>query len=223
MSKNNCNFDLVVKPNDYYLRERFEMIAYVPKTAKKILEVGCGAGVFAAQLKEKLDAEIWGVEIDEKAASLAKDKIDKLLVGDIYKLLSELPDAYFDCIIFNDLLEHLIDPFKIISEIKNKLTKNGVVVSSIPNVRYFRILKDLLLKKEWRYQDSGILDKSHLRFFTQKSIVDMFKTLGYEILKIEGIGPAINKSWEFKILNFITLGNLSDAKYPKFACAVKPK
>lgn len=217
------NFNLAVKPSDYYLRERSEILGYIPKTARKILDAGCGAGVFAVQLKQKLNAEVWGIEMDGKAASLAKDKIDKILVGDIYNLLSGLPDTYFDCVIFNDLLEHLADPFTVLTKIKDKLTKDGVIVCSIPNIRYFKILKELLLKKQWKYQDSGILDKSHLRFFTQESIKEMFEVLGYEVLRLEGMGPAINNSWGLKILNFITFGNLSDAKYPKFACVVKPK
>ncbi len=215
-------FDLSAKPDDYYLRKRPEMLGYIPKTARKILDAGCGAGLFGSYLKQELNAEVWGIEIDEKAASVARNKIDKLLAGDIYNLLGELPDTYFDCIVFNDLLEHLADPFTVLNKIKAKLTKDGVIVCSIPNVRYFRILKDLLIKKQWKYQDSGILDKSHLRFFTQRSIVDMFKALGYEILRIEGIGPAINNSFELRFLNIITLGSLSDARYPKFACVVKP-
>ncbi|MDP1853442.1 MAG: class I SAM-dependent methyltransferase [Candidatus Omnitrophota bacterium] len=215
-------FDLSAKPDDYYLRKRPEMLGYIPKTARKILDAGCGAGLFGEEIKQKLNAEVWGIEIDEKAASLARNKIDKLFVGDIYNLLGELPDTYFDCVVFNDSLEHLADPFTVLNKIKAKLTKEGIIVCAIPNMRYFKILKELLIKKQWKYQDSGILDKSHLRFFTQKSIEGMFKALGYEIVTIEGIGPAINNSWELKLLNLITFGQLSDSKYPEFACVVKP-
>lgn len=215
-------FDLAVKPSDYYLRDRLEMLRFIPETARKVLDAGCGAGLFGQEIKQKLNAEVWGIEIDEKAASVARNKIDNLLAGDINNLLGDLPDAYFDCIVFNDLLEHLPDPFTVLNRIKAKLGKGGVVVCSIPNIRYFKILKELLIKKQWKYQDSGILDKTHLRFFTERSIIDMFKGLSYEILKIEGIGPAINTSWELKLLNLITFGQLSDAKYPKFACVVRP-
>lgn len=169
MLQNEKNFNLAVKPGDYYLRERSEMLGYIPKIVRKILDAGCGAGLFGEQIKQKLNVEIWGVEIDEKAASLAKNKIDKLLVGDICNLLGELPDRYFDCIVFNDLLEHLLDPFTVLNKIKSKLTKDGVIVCSIPNIRYFKILKELLVKKQWKYQDSGILDKSHLRFLLKKA------------------------------------------------------
>lgn len=211
------NFDL-----SYYTQARPEMLQYIPKGSGRILDVGCGAGIFAGRLKEKLKAEVWGVEIDSKAAALAQDRIDKILIGDICKLHDELPKGYFDCIVFNDVLEHLVDPFSVLAKIKDKLGSNGVVVSSIPNIRFLRVLKDLLIKKQWRYAECGILDKSHLRFFTQQSIIDMFSSLGYEILKIEGLSPR-KTSWGFNLLSLLTLGNLSDTRYPKFACIVKPK
>ncbi|UCB56653.1 MAG: class I SAM-dependent methyltransferase [Candidatus Omnitrophota bacterium] len=217
------NFDLsAVRDDSYYIQARPEMLKYIPEDSGRILDVGCGAGLFAGRLKEKLKAEVWGVEIDKSAAALAQDRIDRVLVGDISKLQDELPKAYFDCIIFNDVLEHLVDPFGLLSKIKDKLDSNGAVVSSIPNVRFLRILKDLLLKKQWKYAECGILDKSHLRFFTRQSIIDMFGVLDYEILKIEGLSPR-KTSWGFNLLSFLTLGNLSDTKYPKFACIAKPK
>lgn len=213
--------DLSIKPENYYAQSRPEMIEFIPKDAKIILDIGCGEGLFGEQLKKKLKAEVWGIEINEKAGAIAQTKIDKVYIGDISQLIDKLPDKFFDCIVFNDILEHLIDPFNILLRIKNKLTSNGVVVSSIPNVRYFFILIDLLVKKQWRYEDAGILDKTHLRFFTFKSIVEMFNSLGYEIKIIKGINPI--KSWKFTLLNFFLFGFLSDTKYLQFACVAKPK
>ena len=214
--------DLSIKPDDCYYRQvRYEMIDFIPKATNKILDVGCGEGLFGNRLKQKLNSEVWGIELDNNAATAANEKIDKVLVGDVFHLIYDLPNMYFDCIVFNDILEHLTDPFTLLLKIKNKLTTNGVIVCSIPNVRFFYTLKDLLVKKQWKYEDAGILDKTHLRFFTQKSIIDMFNSLDYKIIKIEGINAI--KSWEYTLLNILFLGYLSDTKYLQFACVVKPK
>lgn len=209
------------RPRDYFRDPRYEMIGFIPENAKKILDVGCGEGFFGYQLKREINAKIWGIEIDRTAAESAQKKLDKVMVGDISKKIVELPGTYFDCVIFNDVLEHLIDPFTILIRIKRKLSKNGLVISSIPNIRYYDQVKRFLLKKEWKYEDSGILDKTHLRFFTKKSIMDMFESTGYDILKLCGINPT--KSKNYRILNFLLLGSISDMKYLQFACVARPR
>ncbi|OFY41551.1 MAG: hypothetical protein A2X18_06930 [Bacteroidetes bacterium GWF2_40_14] len=213
--------DLSVKPDGYHIQTRPEMMKYIPDTAKRILDVGCGQGLFGYQLKQKLNAEIWGIEIDKEAGEIARTKMDKVLTGDLTDLVRSIPDKYFDCIIFNDVLEHLADPFSALLLIKEKLSGDGIIVSSIPNVRYFYNLRDLLIKKQWKYEDAGILDKTHLRFFTQKSIIEMFISLGYEIITIEGINPI--RLWKFNILDFLSFGYLTDTRFVQFACVVKPK
>ena len=208
-------------PRDYFRNPRYEMIGFIPENAKKILDVGCGEGYFGYELKKRIKATIWGVELDRTAAESAREKLDNVVIGDISNIIYELPDNYFDCIIFNDILEHLIDPFTMLVEIQRKLTSTGVVVSSIPNIRYFDHVRRYLLKKEWKYEDSGILDRMHLRFFAKKSIVDMFESTGYDILNICGINPT--KSKNYRILNLLLLGGISDMKYLQFACVTRPR
>jgi 2-polyprenyl-3-methyl-5-hydroxy-6-metoxy-1,4-benzoquinol methylase len=208
------------KPRDYFRDPRYEMIGFIPENAKKILDVGCGEGFFAYQLKKQMGAKIWGIEIDRAVAALAQKKLDRVLIGDISKVIDEVPNTYFDCVVFNDILEHLIDPFTILLRTKKKLNKSGVVVSSIPNIRYYDQVKKLLLKKEWKYEDSGILDRTHVRFFTKKSIIDLFESAGYDILNISGINPT--KSKNYRLLNLLLLGRISDMKYFQFACIAKP-
>lgn len=221
MSYNQNLKNLSIKPDDYYSQNRNEMMDFIPNHAKKMLDIGCGEGFFSQQIKQKLNAEVWGIELDKTRGNIAQTKIDKVFIGDIVELIDEIPDNYFDCIVFNDVLEHLVDPFSLLLDIKNKLKKDGTIVSSIPNVRYFLNLKNLLIKKQWKYEDAGILDKTHLRFFTFRSIVEMFNSLNYEIKIIKGINP-IN-SWKFSLLNILSFGYLSDTKYMQFACVVKPK
>lgn len=214
------NYDLEKKIFHYYNSPRNEMIKYAPSKAKRFLDVGCGEGIFGNLLKQKFNAEIWGIEINDRSAEIARKKIDKVLKGDIVKLLNDIPKSYFDCIYFNDVLEHIVNPFYVLKNIKNNLRKDGVIVCSIPNVRYFFNLYNLLIKKQWVYEDEGILDKTHLRFFTKKSILNMFKDLGYTVLEIEGIRPII--SWEFDLLNCLFLGYFSDTRYLQYACIAKP-
>jgi 2-polyprenyl-3-methyl-5-hydroxy-6-metoxy-1,4-benzoquinol methylase len=213
--------DQSIKTDGYYIQTRHEMLKYIPQNAGKILDVGCGEGQFGFQLKQLLNAEVWGMELDEKSAKVAESRIDKVLIGDLTLKIDSLPNDYFDCIIFNDILEHLVDPYNTLLNIKQKLNTNGVVVSSIPNVRYISNLKKLLFDKDWKYEDEGILDKTHLRFFTKKSIIDMFELLGFDIIQMEGINPS--KSKNLKLANFLLMGNLEDAKYLQYASITKPK
>ena len=186
-----------------------------------MLDVGCSSGTFAAQFKRTLQAEVWGVEYDSGAASLAKKELDRVLVGDICLIMDELPNGYFECITFNDVLEHLVDPYLVLTKMKDKLATNGIIVCSIPNIRHVYALKTLLFKKQWKYEENGIFDRTHLRFFTQKSIVDMFNSLDYKILKMQGINGS--SSWKFALFNILSLGYFSDTKYMQFACVVTPK
>jgi 2-polyprenyl-3-methyl-5-hydroxy-6-metoxy-1,4-benzoquinol methylase len=158
-------FEINKKPQGYY-SDRGDMLKYVPDTVNTLLDVGCGEGLFGHTLKQKRNIVVWGVELFEKEANKAKDKLDRVLVGNIELNHLDLPNDYFDCVVFNDVLEHLQYPWIVLNKIKKYLKQGGYVIASIPNIRYYEIVKKLLLKKEWEYEDSGVMDKTHLRFFT---------------------------------------------------------
>jgi hypothetical protein len=105
--------------------------------------------------------------------------------------------------------------------VKKKLTEDGVIVASIPNVRYCRNFVNFVIKGNWDYRDGGTLDKTHLRFFTSKSILKMFEHLGFEVLLMEGIQPTHNKI--FKLLNILLFKALEDLKYFRFAIVARPR
>jgi len=206
---------------DYYRGLRPEMLAYVPRDAAVVLDVGCGEGVFAARVKAERGAEVWGIELDQEAAACASERLDRVLTGDVMCLVDDLPDHHFDCIMFNDVLEHLVDPEGLLSKVKAKLSDHGCVMCSIPNVRHLLLLKELLLEKQWEYKNYGTLDRTHLRFFTKRSIESMFDRLDYDLLTIEGINPMT--TWKFTVVNLLTLGFLSDTRYLEFACVARPR
>jgi len=212
---------LNIKLKDYYQGGRTEMLKFIPETAKKVLEIGCGEGNFGSLLKAQLGAEVWGIEYEPEQATVASKQIDKILCGDVMLLVDQLPEHYFDVIICNDVLEHLTDPYTVLKKIKTKLTDKGVVVSSLPNIRYFRNFFDLVFRRNWDYTERGIMDFTHFRFFTINSIRKMYENLDYEIMTLEGINPTKSlKPWPIIIL---TLGLFSDIKYLQFATVAKPK
>jgi methionine biosynthesis protein MetW len=209
------------KPDNYYQGNRKEMLRYIPKDVTRTLEFGCGSGLFSEFLKHELKAECWGVEINEKSAEIASTKLDKVIKSDANESLALLPDGGFDCVILNDVLEHLQNPFSLLENLKSKLSNKGVVVLSVPNVRFWNHLRAYVWRGEWDYKDAGILDNTHLRFFTYKSLIKMFRNFGYEIITMEGLNPTHNT--KFIIFNFLLLNRLWDAKFHQFACVIKPE
>ena len=220
MTANRSLIDLSTKPEQYFGQTRPEMERFVPSNARRILDVGCGEAAFGSRLKEKLGAEVWGIELIPAVAEIARSRLDRVRCGDVMQQLEQIPDHYFDCAIFNDVIEHLVDPYRMLIAMKQKLAPGGVVVCSIPNIRYFRNLFDIAIRGEFRYQEGGILDKTHLRFFTKKSMIEMFESLGYRIRRLEGINPT--PSWRVRLFDLMTFGYFSDTRYVQFGIVAEP-
>jgi len=196
------------KKDNYYASERQDILKIIPKDAKRILEVGCGAGSFAKTVKERDSAiEIVGVEIFEEAARKAKKHANQVFCENIESFQLPFEEGYFDCIVYGDVLEHLIDPWSTLKNNAALLPPGGTVIASIPNVAHYRIIK-MLKRGEWTYEQSGLMDKTHLRFFTFSSIEKMFKDAGFSILKVES---KIIGSHFKKFLNKITFQSLIDS------------
>ena len=168
--------------------KRSPLLKLVPPSVKTILDVGCDKGAFGAALKESADREVWGLEPDANSAEIAKDRLDHVIV-DKFHDDNPIPDNYFDLITFNDSLEHMIEPAEALRICKTKLNTNGKVQCCVPNVRYIGNLEHLIFDKDWRYEDKGIRDRTHLRFFTKSSIERLFKEQGYSVQKTIGINP----------------------------------
>ncbi len=205
---------------DYFGNDRTEMQAFLPSSARVILDVGCGAGVFGAALKVAratagVDLEVWGLERDPAAAELAAGRLDKVLCGDVEAVTAQLPTAHFDCLVLNDILEHLAQPADVLRALRAHLKPGGHVVASIPNVRYFNNVVNLAVHGRWDYTDEGILDRTHLRFFTRGSMVDLLEDTGYAVRSVTGINPT--GSAKFKLANLLTLGRWADMRYLQFA------
>ncbi len=205
----------IEKPAGYFSNIREEMVAFLPDKIGVVLEIGCGEGGYASHLKNLYNCEVWGIEYEDTQGIRARSLIDKVLIGDVAVLIDQLPDNYFDIVICNDVLEHLYDPYSILDRLKCKMKHEGKVISSIPNIRYFRTFFALVFKKQWNYEGNGILDFTHVRFFTTKSIIKMYENAGYKVLVHKGINPS--KSIKPVLFNILTLGWFSDIKYIQFA------
>jgi len=216
MNPSHNPFEVSYRPKGYYSNQRREMVCFIPIDTNKILDIGCGSGEFGEYLKSKRKVEAWGIEICKEVAEEAMAKLDRVLIGDIENDNIQLPPNYFDCIIFNDVLEHLKYPWIVLRKMRDYLKPDGYIVASIPNVRYFNNVKNLLKDKEWTYRDEGILDKTHIRFFTEKGIKDMFNICEYRVVRIEGI-RGIEFPWKFRLFNRIMLRAFEDMRYLQFA------
>lgn len=194
--------------DNYFVHERPEVLALIDQKITNVLDVGCGAGHFSVSVKAKTGAEVWGIEPNKIAAASAANLIDKVLLGTYEDVESQLPENYFDSIFFNDVLEHMTDPYSVLSKVHRVVKTHGRIYASIPNVLFIDSIKEVLTTKDWRYTDAGTLDTTHLRFFTKKSTIRMFEEAGWRVDKIVPLNAV--SSWKWSLLNFLCLGYFSD-------------
>lgn len=205
-----------------YTSDRKEILPYVPKIKGRVLDVGCSTGNFSMLLKNGRGCEVHGIEVNPKAAEIAAKKLDRVFCGDAVEVLSELPDGYYDLITMNDVLEHLVSPYDFLNGLHQKLSPTGFIFAIVPNIRYHKALAKILYQKEFEYEDEGIFDRTHLRFFTKKSINRMFKECNYEEIDYFGInGTSSLKPWLLNLFTFGGFGN--DTRYLQYAFIGKSK
>ncbi len=205
----------------YFLETRDEILPLLPKFSERAMDLGCGSGASSGKSKrEGRFGWVCGVEGNPDVAKIAETRLDKVLVGDIEKMDFPFPEAYFDTILALDILEHLVDPWAALARIRRLLKPGGTLVISIPNVRHYSVTMPLLLFGDFRYQQEGILDATHLRFFTLKTIIRTLETAGFRIDKLDytgakyGLGGKANKLTLGLFKEFFIFQNLIACKRP---------
>lgn len=198
------------KAPDYFSNIRKDLISLISPDAKgiKILEVGAAYGETLYYLKQNgIASEAVGVDIFEDTKNKPNYKpIDKFIFGDIEK--TELPEyeKHFDLILLPDVLEHLVEPKKVLEKLKMYLKEDGQIILSMPNIRHYSAIKKIVLKGDFRYEESGIFDYTHMRFYCRKNIQELLETTGYKVVKQESSIKNFNGKSLTKLINLITFG-----------------
>lgn len=172
------------KKADYYQFDRREIAQFLPATYAHVLEIGCGEGHFRQNVAPGV--EYWGVEPVPDVAEKARTRLDHVLVGTFEEVADALPDGFFDLVVCNDVIEHMPWTDRFLTQIAGKMTPSGYLVGSIPNVRHISNLYHLLAARDWHYAPSGILDNTHFRFFTHKSLIRTFRESPFTIQMCRG-------------------------------------
>lgn len=175
-----------MKPGkDYFLQTRVDVAEIVPPQANRVLDVGCGFGGLGKFLVDTRGCEVHGIERNPEAEQYLEATYAYYVIGDVEVAVEKFAGRQYDCIIFADVLEHLADPWTSLKAYSALLAPAGVVVASIPNVRNLAVLFNLAVRGRWQYRESGLLDRTHLRFFTRSEIQELFREAGLRIEQIK--------------------------------------
>jgi glycosyltransferase involved in cell wall biosynthesis/2-polyprenyl-3-methyl-5-hydroxy-6-metoxy-1,4-benzoquinol methylase/Flp pilus assembly protein TadD len=189
----------------YYRNTRPEVAQFVPSSVRRLLDVGCGGGDFGSALKKCGVKEVHGIEIVGRACEEAGKVLDKAILGNIEEMELPYEDGYFDCITFSDVLEHLRDPAAVLRKASRVLAEDGIVLMSIPNVRFHEVIA-MLANGRWTYEDAGIMDRTHLRFFTAPDMYLTVKEAGLETLHLQALSYAPDERLPRNADGSVTLG-----------------
>ena len=187
MSEDHAHLD---QQDVYAGNDRRELLPYVPRGVQSVLDVGCARGEFGARLRSLIghSLTLHGLDPVESAvvAARATGAFDGVYCGYFPQSVPEAAD--YDLVCFNDVLEHVLDPWLMLRQAKRYLKSDGRVLVSIPSIRYAPIVIDLL-RGRWTYTSTGTLDRTHVRFFTRSSMLEMFHDAGYAVETCVGINP----------------------------------
>lgn len=160
-----------------------DLLAFIPPTSSRLIEVGCSAGALAREFKKiHPNCHYLGIDIDATYVDLAKRYCDECLTLDIEAVEDDFYQKFkdVDCWIFGDTLEHLKDPWCVLSKIRQVIPAHGCVVVCIPNAQHWSMMARLSVG-DFRYQDSGLMDRRHIRWFTRQTMIELFEQNGFRI------------------------------------------
>ena len=182
----------------------------VQRSMKRTLEVGCGSGGTLKWLKESgYCTETYGLELFSDAADIAKQHADCIIVGDAEHLIDRVFEGMsFDLILCLDVLEHMVDPWSFVRKLQRLLAPTGRVIFSIPNVRNIKVILPLIFFGRWQYEPEGLMDSTHLRFFTRSSALELASSAELRVMKCTENMPPIGS--KLGLFNILTLGFFSN-------------
>ncbi|MGZ6496916.1 MAG: class I SAM-dependent methyltransferase [Actinomycetota bacterium] len=181
------------KDSNYFHLAREELHTFAAANGLKyegrLLSVGCAAGIDAPSLRARGITELHGIEPDPGAASQAQTAYDRVFCGPVEEW--NWDGEPYDIVVFADVLEHLVAPDSVLRSGRDWLRPNGQLLISIPNVRHLSIFWELFVRGEWNYRESGILDSTHLRFFTRRSFIRLLSQTGFQPTAMQRWGATL--------------------------------
>lgn len=204
------------KSSNYFSRIRMDILPLLPGAPiGRILEIGCGNGATLTYLKEAGRVKVVeGIELLPSVAAQASDNIDKLYVGAAEHFLDTLTAESYDVVLCLDVLEHMIDPWEMVLKIERLLKPGGAIIASIPNVRTLKVIWSLAIRGNFTYASQGIMDRTHLRFFTRTSALEL---LSRDKLRVDRWKRTPMAPWsKSQIFNTLSLGLFRDLLTEQF-------
>ena len=173
--------------NPSYVGRRSDVERLLPPGVHSVLDVGCSVGALGASIKASTGAQVTGIEYSPAMAAEAEKVLDRVFVGDATAVIdgTTLEGMQFDAIIFADVLEHLPDPWLVLRRAVRLLSPGGRIIASLPNIRHLSTIYHLVVLGYWPYRDRGIHDRTHLRFFTRRNVLELFRSANLEIESVD--------------------------------------
>jgi len=178
----------------YHTNPRVEIMSFLDAPPGTVLDIGCGGGATGVLVKQKFPGtRVVGIEINPAAAEHARRHLDRVICAGIddVDLAGELPVETVSTVLLLDVLEHLYDPWRALVRVHSWLAPGTRVIASVPNIRNLATLSDLAGGR-FQYEPNGVLDITHVRFFTRGSLRDLFEQTGYQVTRVEPLTqPAV--------------------------------
>ena len=186
-----------------YESERPEVAEHVPRSARRVLELGCSTGALGAALKRREPVEVVGIEYSPEYAREAEARLDRVLVGDALTVLEAEGASLgtFDALVCADVLEHLVDPWQTLRSAASHLSEGGTAVVSLPNIRSWEVVRELLIRGRWPRRPAGLWDATHLRWFALDDARELLEQAG---LTVDSVHPQIwFTGWQRRVVDLL--------------------
>jgi 2-polyprenyl-3-methyl-5-hydroxy-6-metoxy-1,4-benzoquinol methylase len=203
--------DYSEKQKGYFDGTRIAFVQELPrKPSARLLEIGCGNGRTAAAMKaEGKCGWVCGIELCAEPAAEARTRLDQVIVGNVEQLELDLPEKSFDILILSEVLEHLVNPGAVLQKLRRFLKPDAIVLAGSPNVCHHSVVR-MVLAGRWQYESKGIMDATHLRWFTAGTYRELFESNGFVV---DRVGPANPFSRKARIANALLLGRMRHLFY----------
>jgi 2-polyprenyl-3-methyl-5-hydroxy-6-metoxy-1,4-benzoquinol methylase len=205
------------KPETYFSGARHDFVRRLPRDpSASILEIGCGSGATGAlALSQGRCGRYVGVELFETAAEEARKVLSEVVTGNVETLAFDWQPATFDALILSEVLEHLIEPGRVVKELARFVRPGGTVMASSPNISHWRVIRELTAGR-FNLTDRGVFDRTHMRWFTPSTFAEIFDQAGF---RVDWIGPVTPFSQRTELLSRLSGGRFDHLFMTQIAIA----